>query len=315
MTHAPLAAANHGSGRHKTLNQVFDKDVGMNTFERTALVEHLDALAATTWHKVSIGPKRGHKFREESITDHNLFALDEAHAALTVYKFDSGEEPLNGADFDWWLGSDTAGWTGIRFQAKKLDDGVYAKLGYRVGVDRQYDLLIEEALSDGVWPFYCFYNGWEGGWPPAISNAACRNGREPVTLNSPRGRDACTHVSLEHFGCAVAPAQAVRRRHRGARRGRLEFESYLPASVPWSRMFEGTSRFADVDPQMQATTVQQDVESNLGAFFASQDLPDQGGSRLPELPAWVEAVRRGERGEARYARKPRALVLFDLATG
>ena len=53
-----------------------DAEPTMLVSDLQGLVVHLDTLAASTWHKVAVGPRRGLKFREESLTDHNLFDLD-----------------------------------------------------------------------------------------------------------------------------------------------------------------------------------------------------------------------------------------------
>lgn len=152
----------------------------MTSAELLQLIGALDDIAASTWHKVERGPARGLKFGEESLTDHNLFELDRLSDAVEVYKFTHPEEAQNGADFDWYVGSDTQRWIGMRFQAKKLDDGGYAELGHRVGAERQYNLLLRQAVSDGVWPFYCFYNGWDGGWPFGVRNRTCRADQPPT---------------------------------------------------------------------------------------------------------------------------------------
>jgi hypothetical protein len=91
------------------------------------VADTLDDLAAQTWHKIAIEPLRGLTFGEESVTDHNLFELDRLAPEPDVYKFDKFEEPTNGADFEWWVGSSSIRWLGIRFQAEKLDDGSYAQ--------------------------------------------------------------------------------------------------------------------------------------------------------------------------------------------
>ena len=257
-----------------------------------------------------VGPRRGLKFREESLTDHNLFELDQRHPGLTVYKFDGREEALNGADFDWWIGSDASGWLGMRFQAKKLDDGSYKELGRWVGSERQYDILLRESRMDGVWPMYCFYNGWDGPWPAAVTNRVCpRNYEPPPLLKSRTGRD-CGHTKLEHFGCAVAPAPAVARRHRGQRGGRLELDSYLPASIPWSFLLGipapvRDSAVGSTPGPLDATM------SALRSLFAAQDLEWEGETH-DALPHWIDALGRDERGDSRYVPKPKMVVVQEL---
>ena len=195
----------------------------------------LDDLAATTWHKIEVGPTRGLTFGEESLTDHNLFELDRRCPGVEVYKFNHNEEVHNGADFEWYVGGQSAGWLGMRFQAKKLDDGHYLQLGHRTAGVRQYDLLLRNAHLDNMWPLYCFYNGWEGSWPHGVLNSTCPNKRSPFRLGVQGG---CNHAKLEHFGCSLAPADFVAQRHRAEpRSGRLTLDDYLSVSRPWSNIF------------------------------------------------------------------------------
>ena len=246
---------------------------------------------------------------ESRFTDHNLFELDGAHAALTVYKFDANEEPQNGADFDWWIGNQATGWIGLRCQAKKLDDGAYAELGHTVRGERQYDVLLRESGAEGMWPLYCFYNGWDGGWPADVPNLACPKGVAPVRLQE-FGSKGCKHVAVEHFGCSLAPAQLVRRRHRGSRHGRLALESYLAFSIPWSRLFAPAATSAGGG--REGMTVIRSIEGYLSELFETFDLADRGGHRQKRLPSWVVAIRRGDRAEAKYAQKPRALAVLEV---
>lgn len=288
----------------------------MNAADMHALVDTLDGLAEATWDKVQRGPARGMKFGEESLTDHNLFELDRACPAVEVYKFDHPAEALNGADFEWYIGGRIQGWVGLRFQAKKLDDGAYAELGHRVVGERQYDLLLRRAADDDMWPFYCFYNGWDGPWPTGVVNATC-----PAN-ESPRGSKdgGCIHAALEHFGCAIAPAHLVAARHRSpVRRGRLELDDYLARSRPWSHLFRRDGSAGDVMPSRKVATA---LEEQLASWSGPPRPDDEDGplddvlelpdpprpDRHAELPAWLAAVRRGDPGEGAYRPKVAAIV-------
>lgn len=297
-----------------------------------AIARVLDDLAAQTWHKVELGPQRGLTFGEDSLTDHNLFELDRQFKGVEVYRFNQAEEPLNGADFEWWVGSDSRGWVGIRFQAKKLDDGAYLHLGHRVGQRRQYDLLLQSARRDRVWPLYCFYNGWEGGWPStAKRHSACP---EHPTCTPRRDSVAC--VRLEHMGCAVAPADAVARRHSSLpQRGRLALDDYLKMSWPWSRLLRESSRSAAGVTQ---TGVVYELSDLFRAWFSDalgevdKDPHDEFSDALkahdtigpkthfgiPEgqdvhwvLPGWLAARRRGE--HAGEIERPRLAMIVDTS--
>ncbi|HST47723.1 DUF6615 family protein [Jatrophihabitans sp.] len=283
------------------------------------LRDELNRLASSTWHKVEVGPRRGLAFGEESITDHNLFELDRRCTGVEVYKFYHREEALNGADFEWYIGDAADGWIGIRFQAKKLDDEAYLGLGHRVGTQRQYDILLKAAAADGLWPLYCFYNGWSGAWPNGIRNAVCPNGFTPARTGIGKG---CRHAKLEHFGCALAPASYVARRHRSAPRvGRLALDDYLAHSRPWSHIFE---IITDRSDPLDSSTVIRQISATLHSWFAASasdgqetvepdyvlGIPDNGG-RLVRLPPWLMAVRQGE---ARYddGYLPRLALVLDL---
>ena len=282
----------------------------MSVLDVDALVSDLDGLAASTWHKIRVGPQRGLKFREESITDHNLFELDQRHPGLTVYKFTSPEEAMNGADFDWWIGSIKDGWIGIRFQAKKLNDGAYSEIGHVVDGERQYDRLLREAHSDGLWPLYCFYNGWDDGWPDGVRNLICPSDLTPTSRASRKNGD-CGHTRIQHFGCAVAPATYVQQRHRGPMRGRLELNDYLGSSIPWSFLFRVTGPKGS--PASEREQLMEDLESALRSLFVRSDQLAETYERHDRLPYWVEAVRTGERSDERYAPKPRVTLVLDLA--
>ncbi|MFU8849411.1 DUF6615 family protein [Micromonospora sp. SL1-18] len=279
------------------------------------LVGMLNDLAAQTWHKISVGPSRGLAFGEESLTDHNLFELDRLGAPIEVYKFDKTEEPYNGADFEWWVGSDATHWLGLRFQAKKLDDdGIYAQLGHRVRGRRQYELLLEQAQRDNVWAFYCFYNGWPGSWPKGVPNAGCRKRIAPA----PHGSDqkACVHAYLEDFGCAIAPASAVAGRHQGEpRNGRRALEEHLRYSRPWSHLFgdrkDDVGQPSQIVRELPAqlwdwTGLASDVVSN-GQLASG--LPEGQGLH-EELPTWLEARRAGATSQEGY--RPATAVVFNV---
>lgn len=289
----------------------------MKTNDILALIKVLDELAASTWHKIERGPERGLRFGEESITDHNLFELDRTSSAVEIYKFNHPQEAVSGADFDWYIGSDSQRWIGLRFQAKKLDDGAYAELGHRVGAARQYDVLLRQAARDGVWPFYCFYNGWSGPWPAGVTNATCPGDHTPGRGGA--GTKACFHAHLEHFGCAIAPAYAVAARHMSPnRRGRLELDDYLAQSRPWSHLFRGF----DSRDALPVKGLVRALEELLGQWAdwadGSRDDVDSNAAAsvdrprlLGELPAWLNAARRGEAGAVGY--RPRLAAVLDVS--
>lgn len=203
----------------------------MSSVDANRLAIDLDLLALETWQKVYVGPMNGLGFREESITEHNLFWLSERHPDLRIRKFGTKEERRNGADWEWWLGSPAEGWIGVRFQAKKLTDGRYLEIGYRAALEErvQCQVLVDEvhnqAQGRALFPFYCFYNGWDhtSGWPTGVD----------WTIGCSQPANCANVPDVRVFGCAIAPADRVLDVLTSHPKPR-EASSYLPLQRPWS---------------------------------------------------------------------------------
>lgn len=250
----------------------------MPSVDATQLAADLDVLALETWQKVYLGPVNRLGFREESITEHNLFWLSQQHPNLKIRKFGTSEERRNGADWEWWLGSPTDGWVGIRFQAKKLSNGRYLEIGYRAELEEriQCQVLVEEvrnqAQGRALFPFYCFYNGWDdaSGWPAGVEWT--------IECSQPAN---CKNVpDVRVFGCAVAPAQEVLDVLTSHARPR-EASSYLPLQRPWSWLTRPTRR-----------TVATSASEVLALLIALQSTQDLGNPELfGELPSYAASVR------------------------
>lgn len=171
---------------------------------------------------------------EVSITDRNMLALRRDHPSLIVHKQTAYEEIRTGADWEWWIGT-AEGWLCLVFQAKALDsNGRYS--GITKGLTQgkpQVDILIRscllmsERLNSAVWPLYCFYNSWQGGWPGGVKMFG---GVAPE--NVPDGE-------LRRFGCAITGAWSVRRILVDPRysRSRTLRNSCLTECRPWSTIF------------------------------------------------------------------------------
>lgn len=166
---------------------------------------------------------------EVALTDFNLLRLRRKHPALHVYKFSGREEVETGADWEWWIRTGTSSWTSMVFQAKKLSrDRRYDGL---MKTDRrgQYQLIAlinrcvrrSGILGGTVWPMYCFYNGWDGGWPGHVALPS---------------RPVDTH-SLPLFGCAVIGAFTVGLIAASKTWRRTSRDTYLPYMLPWSNLF------------------------------------------------------------------------------
>jgi hypothetical protein len=218
----------------------------------------------------------GMALREESITDENLFRIAREHPALVCRKFTSREEPLNGADWEWWIGSDDEGWIALRIQAKKLVNMRYDELRYKAAsAERvQCRVLVEEtereAHGRAVYPFYCFYNGWDhsGGWPDGI----------PWTIGCSKPANCRTVPDVRVFGCALAPAHEVLEIIDSSTTP-LEASGVLPHERPWSWIFANKGRSNAVD----LTTIHENVQRQRGER--------EPGDPLDELPNYASAVR------------------------
>lgn len=194
----------------------------------------LDNLARATWTDISDGRRLGVGMGEIGITDRNMLALRREHRLLLIHKHSASEEVRTGADWEWWLRISGA-WICLVFQAKVLSaDGRYAGItkGQTEGKP-QVDLLLRscllrsERLNGTVWPLYCFYNSWNGGWPESVPRY---DGVEPYSPS----QDA-----LQRYGCAVANAWNVKQilAHSSYSNRRTVRDSYLPVSRPWSMIF------------------------------------------------------------------------------
>jgi hypothetical protein len=193
----------------------------------------LNELARTTWTDISDGRRLSIGIGEVSITDRNMLTLRREHPSLIVHKHTAYEEVRTGADWEWWLGT-RDGWLCLVFQAKILGaNGRYAGIakGQTEGKP-QIDALIRscllrsEKINSAVWPLYCFYNSWQGGWPVGVNRF---DGTEPRAMPD---------NELQWYGCAVAGAWDVRRilvdpKYSNRRTIR---NSYLPVCRPWSML-------------------------------------------------------------------------------
>src|SRR4051794_33455900 len=78
--------------------------------------------AVSTWTRLENSLVTSLTFDEESLTDINLQDLQLKHPySIKTKKFNKQtEEPMNGADWEWWLLSGNRG-LGLRIQAKRLN--------------------------------------------------------------------------------------------------------------------------------------------------------------------------------------------------
>jgi hypothetical protein len=194
----------------------------------------LDKLVQTTWTDISDGRRLGIGMGEVGITDRNMLALRREHPLLLIHKHSAYEEVRTGADWEWWLHT-SDGWICLVFQAKLLStNGRYPGITKgQVEGKPQVDVLLRsclirsERLNGAVWPLYCFYNSWKGGWPEGVPKY------DGAKLYLPQLED------LELYGCAAVNAWSVKRIlvDRGYSNRRTLRDSYLPVSRPWSMIF------------------------------------------------------------------------------
>ncbi len=199
-----------------------------------ALKATLDILSRATWVDMEEGRRLGVGMGEVGITDRNALALRREHPALLIHKHSAYEEVRTGADWEWWLRT-ADGWMCFVFQAKVLNaNGRYPGITKsRPDGKAQIDLLLHgclrrsERLNGTVWPLYCFYNSWSGGWPDGVRRY---DGAYPYVPSD---------EELQLYGCAAANAWSVQHvlTDRAYSSRRTLRNSYLPVSRPWSRIF------------------------------------------------------------------------------
>ena len=137
----------------------------------------MNTVATDTWNLMATGISFSIGPNEETLTDLNLIKLCSSVPSLRVTKFNkTTEEPRNGADWEWWIGSSRDNrWIQLRVQAKRSSHSGYAydqlihsgkardedgKVIDPTIIIKQYDILIAQSLRAGAVPLHAFYNGW-----------------------------------------------------------------------------------------------------------------------------------------------------------
>jgi hypothetical protein len=212
----------------------------------------LDKLARTTWVDIEGGRWLGVGMGEVSITDHNMLALRREYPSLVIHKHSSHEEVRTGADWEWWLRISDK-WICLVFQAKMLNiNGRYSGITKgRADGKPQVELLLRhclmrsERLNGAVWPLYCFYNSWQGGWPQGVPRF------------DGAYRYAPSREEIQLYGCAAASAWMVRHVLIDASYSnrRTVRDSYLPISRPWSMIFPDPAESTACSPRQIMNTL------------------------------------------------------------
>lgn len=212
----------------------------------------MDYLAVDTWRRLEHGQPRGLAPSEESITDYVLFELHQQFPQILVHKPSKQEEARVGADWEWWIGSDTR-WVCLRVQAKKFFGHYYRYLSHRTkgAGDRQIDLLIEGCKRRGYIPYHVFYNGWGGDHFDGEDRAALHTNHryfphtqwQPMVIRNPTHPDGYEVVALGEknprwWGCSALPSRFVVDLLRYSRPHYVP--RYLEHAMPWSMIFSTT---------------------------------------------------------------------------
>ena len=109
--------------------------------------------------KIYVWLKKQPNVKEESITDWLLFELSEKHKRIKYFAFTRNEESVIGADWDWWILTDTNAYR-FRVQTKKLRPDIdnWFLISYSNKHGTQIDLFHESAKRDSAYPLYMFYS-------------------------------------------------------------------------------------------------------------------------------------------------------------
>ncbi|MFH9735529.1 DUF6615 family protein [Streptomyces sp. NPDC017260] len=276
-----------------------------------ALCTAMDQVALDTWRRLEDSRLPGRRFDETSVTDNNLDALRTQVPGLLIWQSSQSHERETGADWEWWIGDDDAGWLCVRMQAKRAyESGTYDQLrhGGDAGDRFQYDTLIRGCdPAQGRYPFHVFYNGWPKGqfhpgthWAvPAYWNAC------PNML----GHDECGHAEPRHYGCAIASSHYVKQLCESKGRSKYSVVDHLSQAVPWSYAFGfppfNPNREERWDPRIDRGDWLDRVHGTLevlserggasGARDASGHLhhvPIDRNRRTFDLPRYVHSMRR-----------------------
>lgn len=125
--------------------------------------------AVHTWDSIAIGRINGMEYLEETLTDNNLNDLQIKHPfEIRTKRYSKPEEGIVGADWEWWLVSQSLSpGLGLRVQAKKIDSVTldYPHLDYVVKKNkrRQVDSLIDFSQIENPprIPICVLYNQWD----------------------------------------------------------------------------------------------------------------------------------------------------------
>ena len=274
--------------------------MAMHHFE--SLHDELDRLAVATWDLVDQSHNQRIGLREDALTSVNLIHLKRSHhPGLWIETFTPAVERANGADFEWWIGSYSEGWLGLRVQAKREYHRTYPDVVYTPtkGGPTQCDTLIQGVRADAqgraLHPFYCFYNGWDGGtgWPADVDWT--------IGCTAPANCSIVPDVRI--FGCGLAAAEDVQ--PLLAPYTRRRWHKLLALQFPWSWIFQS--------PWHGKTGGTAAIQAQLYLLMAQMAGGDPGGQQpelYRELPDYVIAAQEGV--EAAEPAPAKRLLITDI---
>lgn len=83
----------------------------------------MDQVALDTWRQLEDSRLPRRRFDETSVTDSNLDELRNRVPGLLIWQSSLSNERETGAEWEWWIGDDTAGWLCVRVKAKRAYEG------------------------------------------------------------------------------------------------------------------------------------------------------------------------------------------------
>jgi hypothetical protein len=232
------------------------------THVREPRVDDLCALfvwaALKTWRDLQDSNRLGASISEDSITDMLLLEMARRTRYLAYKRYTRHEESkTSGADWLWWFVSGNRGFP-LLVQAKRLFGGktpAYSSLKYAGRRSDQTNVLLRHAKRQGWLPIFCFYNFWDRAQPWAGGPAVHQR---------------------ELWGCAVAPAGAVKRKLVKADNS---LASIGPVSKPWLRLVcPGSERSTVVGANELPDTVRDELQRAFrlrSVPEVSEQLPDE----------------------------------------
>jgi hypothetical protein len=137
--------------------------------------KHLPTLfekaASDTWGRLKASSELDISQNETTITDIILLDFKAAKCPfLHLMKTPQNLEPLQGTDWEWWIGANSVGWLRYAVQAKKIDLSSlrYDKLHHKIGEKKvdgkkvdgklQLEILRSYSSENKALARYCFYN-------------------------------------------------------------------------------------------------------------------------------------------------------------